>query len=63
MIADGMAGWCDWSTGNMGDCGYGDDGAEGGLCVARMTINVLVCNLFYRPVAFIVCSSDTHWCP
>lgn len=47
----------------MGDCGYGDDGAEGGLCVARMTINVLVCNLFYRPVVFIVCSSGTPWCP
>lgn len=34
----------------MGDCGYG---AEGGFCVPRMTINVLVCNLFYRPVVFI----------
>lgn len=37
----------------MGDCGYG---AEGGLCVSRMTINVFVCNLFYRPMVFIVCS-------
>ena len=55
-----MAGWCDWWSGNMGNCGYG---AEGGLCVSRMTINVFVCNLFYRPMVFIVCSSGTPWCP